>query len=196
MVITISREYGAYGHSVARALSEKLGIEYYDKDFVKITSNVSGYSEDDIRREGEDMSDGRKFINQFLGTNAYNSSYDAIFEAEREVVLDLAKKPCIIVGRCANITLREEGIPSFDIFLYADIAHRRERVKELGEYGKTDINRYIEKRDHWRKTYYRAYTGREMGDYRDYTISLDIGVLGKDRCVELLYDLLKDRVAD
>ena len=117
MIITISREYGAGGRTVARGLAQELGIEYYDIDFVRMTAKLSGYSEDDIRREGEDMSGGRKFINQFLSTNAYNSSYDAIFEAQREVILDLAKKPCIIVGRCSNMILREEGIDSFDIFL-------------------------------------------------------------------------------
>ena len=37
MVITISREYGAYGRSVAKALSQKLGIEFYDVDFIRMT---------------------------------------------------------------------------------------------------------------------------------------------------------------
>lgn len=32
-VITISREFGAGGHSIARVVSERLGIPYYDRDF-------------------------------------------------------------------------------------------------------------------------------------------------------------------
>lgn len=194
MVITISREYGAYGRSVAKALSSRLGIEYYDVDFVRMTAKVSGYSEEDVSREGEDMSEGRRFVNHFLSTQAYNSSYDAIFQAQREVILDLAKKPCIIVGRCSNYILREEGLPSFDIFLYADIKDRKARAEELKEYGKMDVEKYIEKRDHWRKTYYRAYTGREMGEYKDYDISLNIGKIGVDNCIDLLTNLLKDRI--
>ncbi len=194
MVITISREYGAYGRSVAKALSSRLGIEYYDVDFVRMTAKVSGYSEEDVSREGEDMSEGRRFVNHFLSTQAYNSSYDAIFQAQREVILDLAKKPCIIVGRCSNYILREEGLPSFDIFLYADIKDRKARAEELKEYGKMDVEKYIEKRDHWRKTYYRAYTGREMGEYKDYDISLNIGKIGVDNCINLLTNLLKNRI--
>ncbi len=194
MIITISREYGAGGRTVARGLSEKLGLEFYDIDFVRMTAKLSGYSEEDVKREGEDMSDGRKFINQFLSTNIYNSSYDAIFEAQREVILDLAKKPGIIVGRCSNIILREEGIPSFSVFLYADIEHRRKRALELNENGKTDIDKYIEKRDRWRNTYYHAYTGHEMGDARDYNICLDTGSIGVQRCIDILADLLADKV--
>jgi cytidylate kinase len=194
MIITISREYGAGGRTVARGLAQELGIEYYDIDFVRMTAKLSGYSEDDIRREGEDMSGGRKFINQFLSTNAYNSSYDAIFEAQREVILDLAKKPCIIVGRCSNMILREEGIDSFDIFLYADLEHRRKRALELNENGKMDIDKYIARRDRLRNTYYHAYTGHLMGDARDYNICLDTGKIGMDECVVILAQLLKDKV--
>ena len=36
-VITIGREYCAYGRTIAGMLSERLGIPYYDKDFVKKT---------------------------------------------------------------------------------------------------------------------------------------------------------------
>ena len=68
MVITISREYGAYGRSVAKALSRKLGIEYYDVDFVRLTAQISGYSEDEVRREGEDLRNGEKFFNSFSDT--------------------------------------------------------------------------------------------------------------------------------
>ena len=57
-----------------------------------------------------------------------------------------------------------------------------------------EIDKYIEKRDHLRKTYYRAYTGHEMGDYKDYDISLDIGRLGVDTCIDLLTNLLKDKI--
>ena len=133
-------------------------------------------------------------INQFLSTNAYNSSYDAIFEAQREVILDLAKKPCIIVGRCSNMILREEGIDSFDIFLYADLEHRRKRALELNENGKMDIDKYIARRDRLRNTYYHAYTGHLMGDARDYNICLDTGKIGMNECIVILAQLLKDKV--
>ncbi len=194
MIVTISRQYGAGGRTVARGLAEKLGIEFYDIDFVRMTAKLSGYSEEDVRREGEDMSSGMHFINHFLSTNAYNSSYDAIFEAQREVILDLAKKPCIIVGRCSNMILKQAGIESFDIFLYADKEHRKKRALELGENGKTDIDKYIEKRDRLRNTYYHAYTGHEMGNSMDYNICMDTGAIGMDKCTEILAEILKDKI--
>ena len=192
-VITISREYGAGGRTVAKALAEHLGIEYYDVDFVRLTAKASGFSEEDIRREGEDMSQGAKLINDFLSfTATTTSSYDSIYQAQREVVLKLAKSPCIIVGRCSNIILREEGIPSFDVFLYADKAHRIKRALELAENGKEDIEKYLEKRDQWRQNYYKEYTKHQMGECRDYTICLDTGSIGTQRCVGILKQLLDE----
>lgn len=192
MVITISREYGAYGRSVAMALSQKLGIEFYDVDFIRMTAEKSGYSEEDVTREGESLSQGSKFINSFLSTSAYNSSYDEIFLAQKEVILELAKKPCIMVGRCSNIILREAGVKSFDIFLHADRAFRRAHALELNEYGKMDVDRYIDRCDHWRKTYYRAYTGHDMGDYHDYDLTIDVGKIGPEKVVELVVGLVGD----
>ncbi len=191
-VITISREYGAGGRSVARLLSEKLGVEFYDIDFVKLTSRISGYSEEDILREGEDLSGGSSIINRFFSTTASYNSYDAIYQAQRLAVLELAKKPCIIVGRCSNIILRDEGIPSFDVFLYADKAHRLKRAAELNENGSMDLERYLERRDRNRRNYYKTYTLHEIGDYKDYHICLDTGRIGYEACAQILADIITE----
>ena len=54
-VITINRQYAAYGRTIAAKVSEKLGIPYYDKDFVKKTVAESGYDLDAILKDGEDI---------------------------------------------------------------------------------------------------------------------------------------------
>ena len=44
-VITISRKYGSLGRDMGVALSEIYGIEYYDKDLIKIASEETGIHE-------------------------------------------------------------------------------------------------------------------------------------------------------
>lgn len=191
-VITISRQYGAGGHSVAKGLSERLGLKYYDYDFVRLTAKVSGYSEDEVKREGEDLGSGTKFLNSFFTTAAFSNPYHEIFQAEKAVILGLAEHPCILVGRCSNMILRDAGIPSFDIFLSADRAFRLKRAAELGDNGSADLDKYVEKRDHWRDTYYRAYTGHELGKAEDYHLCLDVSRFGVDRCVELIAHMAEE----
>ena len=191
MVITISRIYGAGGHSVAEALSKRLGLEYYDKDFVKLTAQASGYSEEQVLKSGENMSSGARWMNDFLDNmSSYTSAYDRIFEVQRDVLMDLAKKDCIIVGRCANIILRNAGVETFDVFLFANREHQLKRTKELNEYGNMDPEKYMDRRNHLRQVYYKAYTGHEMGDYRDYNLCIDTGVTGIEKTADIIAQIL------
>ena len=40
IVITIARQYGSGGRTVGKMLSEKLGIHFYDKELMKLASEV------------------------------------------------------------------------------------------------------------------------------------------------------------
>lgn len=186
-IITISREYGAGGRSVARQLSERLGIPWYDKDFIKKTAAASGYTEEEIREEGEAVDLKTRWLTNLISPMSYESSTDAIYRAQKEVILDTARKEsCILIGRCANIILKEEDIPHLSVFLYADKDHRLERASQLHESGEMDLEKFIERRDSRRAAYYKIYTGHSFGDYHDYQLSLDTGAIGYEGCVDII----------
>ena len=124
-VISISREYAAYGRTIAKRVSGELGIPFYDRDVVKATAEKSGYTVEEVQEEGETISQGSRILNHILNNAmTYTSSHDEIFKAEAEVVLELAQKPCIIVGRCSEVILRAAGIHSMNIFLHASVEDR------------------------------------------------------------------------
>ncbi len=194
-IITISREYGAGGRSIAKAVSEQLDIPYYDKDFMKATAEQSGYALEDIEREGEELSHTSKFLDSILNNvTAYTSSHDAIFKAQVQTILNLAQSDCIIIGRCANLILRDAGIPSFDIFLHTDVEHQLARAKELTEGEQIDdLKKYVQNLVERRETYYKTYTNHDLGNYHDYDLILDTGVLGYQNCADLIVDLVKNQ---
>jgi len=186
-IITISREYYAGGRSVAKKLSEQLGIEWYDYDLAKMASKASGYSEEEVLSEGEEISWLENTIEKMLtGASFYTSSHDEINQAFREVLLELAKKPCIIVGRGANAVLSEAKIKSFDVFLYADISTRIKRTMEMRGMQEDAAKHFLEKHDALRSLYYNKYFGRTYGDAREYTMSLDTGSIDYDLCTEII----------
>ena len=190
-VITISREYGALGRTLAAKLSERLGIPYYDRDFVKKTAEESGYAVEDVEHEGEELSTSGRMLNKILNSAvSYSSSYDGIYKAQKKVVLQLAQNPCIIVGRCADHILREEGKDVFCVYLYASVKDRIDHVTELAENGTMSIEKYIEKRDKLRKTYYKQYTGHEMGNANNYNICFDTGRINAETCADIIIDIL------
>lgn len=191
-VITINRQYAAYGRTIADKVSERLGIPYYDKDFVKKTVAESGFDLDAIMQDGEDITSRMKWINDIMNiaVGSYPDYVKRIFAAEQDVILDLAKSPCIIVGRCANYVLQQAGIPSFDVFCYGDLEKRKAHAAELDEAQGKDLAKYIEMRDTHRNNFYKTFVGTDIDDCTMYTICLDTCTISPDDCADIIVRLV------
>ena len=47
-VVTLGRQFGSMGRSIARALSEELGVEYYDRDIVEQVTRELGITREEV----------------------------------------------------------------------------------------------------------------------------------------------------
>ncbi len=191
-IITLCREYGAGGHSVGLKVAEELGIEFYDKDIIRDSAAELGI--DPALLEAEEEAITRKdAILRSITPISYDQK-DAMYGAESSVILKLAAKgPCLILGRCADAVLRAAGVPSLDVFLFADEAHRAARVGELiGTRDEAVIHRTMKKTDQARHAYYHHYTGKTWGDLRNFHLALDSGVLGYAACVKLIVQAARE----
>ena len=188
-IITISREYGAGGHSIGQRVAKELGIEIYDKDIIRNTVRDSGLDSSVIENEEEEISRADA-IWRWITPAAYVDRREAIHEIERKVILMLALKgPCVILGRCADAILEEANVESLNVFIYADDIHRAARVGELiGSSNPSDIQRAMKRTDSARRTYYQNFTGKRWGEVKNYGLSLDSGLLGYDACVKIICD--------
>ena len=188
-IITISREYGAGGHSIGKRVAAELGIEFYDRDIIRDTVKESGLDAGIIEHEEEEIS-RTDAIWRMITPAAYTDRRETIHGIERKVILLLANKgPCVILGRCADAILEECNVDSLDVFIYADEIHRALRVGELlGTNNPNEIQKAMRKTDNARRNYYQQFTGKRWGDTRNYNLSLDSGLLGYDACVKLICD--------
>lgn len=188
-IITISREYGAGGHSIASRVANELGVELYDKDIIRDTVKNSGLDTQVVEREEEEISRADAFL-RMITPAAYVDRREAIHEIERKVILMLAAKgPCVLLGRCADAILDEANIDSLNVFIYANDLHRAARVGELiDSKSPSEIQKAMKRTDAARRNYYQQFTGRHWGDYHNYNLMLDSGMLGYDGCVRLICD--------
>ena len=188
-IITISREYGAGGHSIAREVARQLGIEIYDRDIIRNTARDSGLDMGVVEREEEEISRTDAFL-RMITPAAYVDRRETIHEIERKVILMLAAKgPCVLLGRCADAILNEANVDSLNVFIYADDLHRAHRVSELiDSRNPTEVQKVMKRTDAARRNYYQQFTGRHWGDFRYYNLMLDSGALGYDACVKLICD--------
>ena len=186
-IITISREYGAGGHSIGKRVAQELGIEIYDKDIIRNTVRDSGLDASTVEREEEEISRADA-IWRWITPAAYVDRREAIHEIERKVILMLAHKgPCVLLGRCADAILEEANVEALNVFIYADPIHRAARISELiGSTNPSDIQKAMKRTDSARHNYYQQFTGRRWGDALNYSLSLDSGLLGYDTCVKLI----------
>lgn len=193
-VITISREYGAGGHSIGRQVAEALGVPFYDKTIVNETARASGLDPELIRAEEEDVSKAGAILRSICSSSVhYYDTQDTIREVQKAVIRKIAMEgPCVILGRCADVILRDTEIETLNVFIHANEIHRAMRVGEmLGTNNATEIQRTLAKKDASRRNYYNRYTGDKWGQIRNYHLALDSGILGYETCVKLIVEAAK-----
>ena len=186
-IITISREFGAGGHSIGKRVAEELGIEFYDRDIIRNTVKESGLDAGVVEHEEEEIS-LPDAIWRMITPASYTDRRDTIHSIERKVILMLALKgPCVILGRCADTILEECNMESMNVFIYADDIHRAARISELiGTTNPSEIQKAMKRTDSARRNYYQSFTGKRWGDSRNFNLSIDSGLLGYDTSVRLI----------
>ena len=189
-IVTISREFGSGGRTIGRELAKKLGVPCYDQELLEKIAEESGFSKEYIKEQGEYAPRGKWFANAFAGreTNGL-SNQDQLWIIQRNLLLELAEKePCVIVGRCADYILKDEA-NCLNVFIYADMEKRAERIVNVYGEKEESPEKRLRDKDKRRAAYYQFYTDRQWGDAHNYDISLNSGILGIEKCVEILESL-------
>ncbi len=194
-VITISREFGSGGRTIAKMVADKLGFEYYDRELVSKIAKESGMAEDFIIEQGEYASSRHSLLFDLsigaASAGGGRSISDQLYVIQHNIIEDLAKKgSCVIVGRCADAILADRK-DCLHVFCHADRDFRAKHVVE--NYGETEVKveKRIKEKDDKRKVYYRHYTDREWGKASNYSITLNTGLIGLEQCADIIVGIVK-----
>ncbi len=205
-IITISREYGSGGHTIAKRLSELLKVPFYDQEIIDMAAKDSGLSAEFIQKTEQNISSG------WLYTLLLGASYagpgtparmdvnpqasatplaDQIFNAQRKVIIDFAKKgPCVIVGRCSDYILRhcDEINPDklLNIFIYAPLADKVKRAIEQKGLNPQTAEKEVKQIDKRRANHYNTFTERTWGNRSHYDLLINSSLVGVEKTAELI----------
>lgn len=189
-VIAISREFGSGGRTIGKEVAAKLGIPCYDSEIIEKISAETGFAKEYVEKYGE-YAVSNSLYNNALAGRTYDGKSDAdkLWLAQKEVITKLAEKsPCVIIGRCADYILRDTA-DCLSVFIHASDENRAERIVSVyGQREEAPAKRLHDK-DKKRKAFYELYTGTSWGEADNYTVCLDSGVLGTDKCVDIIKDL-------
>lgn len=197
-VVTISREFGSGGRTIGRMVAEKLGYAFYDQELIVKVAKQSGLAEQIVEKYDEYATHKNSLLYALAlsaGTGQFGgvSFVNKVQAAQSQIITELADNgKCVIVGRCADYVLRGRE-DCLHALIYADAQFRADRiVRVYGETAQKPEQRLRDK-DERRKLYYRSFTMREWGDMHNYHIALDSGVLGIERCAQILIDLIQEQ---
>ena len=196
LIITIGREYGSGGREIGKALAEKLGISFYDKQIISLAAEKSGLSPEFITNNEQRVRSG--FMQNLAASAAYQSGFfssqylplsETIFISQAQVIRDIAaKESAVIVGRCADYVLagRQNTI---NVFIHAPKEARVQRIMALYHLDEAAALKAIATSDKERGNHYFRYTDLKWGKAQNYDISINSALMGIEKTAEMLISL-------
>ena len=190
-IITINRMYGSGGRLLGKALAEKLGIGFYDKELIRLASEKNQIPYKELEKVDEKKaSQWRLPVKEQMQMEPqyhFHPMNDVLFETQSQVIQELAQKEdCIIVGRCANYVL---GDKCFSLFVYAPFEYRVQSIMErLGREEKS-ARALVKKMDKTRRSYYEFFTDEKWKDLSNYQMCIDSSRFDQEFLLKLLADV-------
>lgn len=195
-VIVVGRQFGSGGRQIARAIADKLGYNYYDREILSECAARLGFSPDLFTvRDEKRPSALRSLLHFGYGvSDIYNTSSvssEGIYKAQSEVIRSLASEGnCVFVGRTADYVLRDN--PNLvSIFLHAPLEHRAKFIISRGDAAdEREASELARRMDRNRENYYNYFTGRNWGHASNYHLSVDSSRWDTDMILSALRPLL------
>lgn len=199
-IITISRQYGSGGREIGRKLAERFGIPFYDNELITRAAKESGFAEAAFEN-AERKASNSLLYSIAMGMNAYGnqdmgyahlSLDDQIYIVQSNIIRKIAKEgPCVIVGRCADYILREKE-DVVNIFIWANMAFRKERAIRLYQLKEDKAEEEIIKIDKSRANYYNYHASEKWGRTENYHLAIRSDYVGIDRTVNCIVSYLEN----
>ena len=184
-VVTISRQFGSMGRSIAQALARQLDIDFYDRDIVEETARRMGLLVSVIS-DTEETSQSVYFRRLYPLVMSVRSIRDVSFLGQKNSIRDLAaRSSCIVVGRCGGSILAD--LPNrLGVYVYAPYSRRLLNCTQKLGMDEATARRMIREVDRARELYHRRYCPEVKDVFTDHDLMLDSSRFGVEGSARLL----------
>ena len=202
-VVNIGRQLGSGGREIGEKLAARLGIDFYDKELIKLASEESGLCREFFERADEKTSQGiigglfaMRF--PFISDGAIPAtnclSNDALFKVQSDVIRKLAaERSCLFVGRCADYILRDYP-RCVNVFISSSDEERIKRLCRLHAVSEHAAEEMMTKADKKRSEYYNYYSYKTWGAAASYHLCIDSSILGIDVTVDFVEQFVRKKL--
>lgn len=191
-IIAICREHGSGGREIGVRLAERLSYPLFDKEIISSAVQRSRINQELFEKYDERALSSPMYA-MVMGTSTTPEAQPLSMRIQRayaETIHELAKEPCIIIGRSADYLLRDcEDLITF--FISADREARIDRLAERHQVSKEEADKMIAKFDKGRAGYYRSMTGNTWGMAANYDFCLRSSRYGIEKTVEIMEQIIR-----
>jgi len=201
MLITISREYGAGGSSVARTIAERLGWKLVDNQIVEEIARRTGMTTAEAQ---ERVERSPTFVERLIRALAASNpelltpasvqppdAADAqLKQITEQVVAESASNHAVLVGRAASAVIgrREDAL---HIKLVGSVEYRRGVIAERLGVSLEEAARKVRDVDAHRAEYHRKWYARDWFDAHNYHLVINVGWVGLEGAAEIVVGMVK-----
>jgi cytidylate kinase len=182
--ITVSRQMGSGGHTLAVRLAESLDFEFIDRQIIDfITHNTGAQAKlidslDERTRSGVDL-----WVEGILG-GRYVDRSEYTHWLIKSITAMAEHGDAVILGRAANVILAERG--GLHVRVVAPKEHRIENLVTHDGITAAEAERRIDESDEQRMTLYRQDFGADIDDPLGYHLVLNMGRMTMDEALEVV----------
>lgn len=189
--IVIDREYGSGGREIAKILSQKLGIGFYDGNMLEMAGKQYGIDIGTMKNYDEKgtgilLHDIALFSDAFNASDGHEKPF-LVHDALSRLIQKLAaEKPCIFLGRCADQILKDK-VPVLHIFVYASrMEDKIKRCVSVDGIAKEKAPSYIRQKDTQRKNYHKMFCDYKRESMSSYDLCINTSAIGYEAAADAI----------
>jgi len=201
-IVAISRQFGSGGAWIGRAVAQQLGFQYADREILAAAARQLKVEAADLEPMEERIASIWERIGTLFALGAPDTPFipptlssvteSRLFAVEQEVIRSIAAHGnAVIVGRGAAHILGASS-EVLRVFLHAPLQDRI--TLAMAEYGFTDrkeAETIVRRSDAARANFIRTMLKKSWCDASLYDVTLDTTVVGLERCVEIVVELVR-----
>ena len=189
IIISISREYGSEGRTIAEQIVKDMGLLFYDRNMLDEIAKEKGF--DPAAFAGVDEKPRNKLLSRRVKGYS-NATEDNLAQMQFEL---LRKKTAsgesfVVLGRCSETILKEyDSLVS--IFVTGNKDRKLKHVMEKFSLSETAAAAKIAKHDAYRRRYHNHYSDFKWGDSRNYDVCINSSRIGVEGTAKLLEEFVE-----
>ena len=192
LIISVSREFGSGGHTIAEQLAERFGLSLYDHNLLDKITNEKNL---DLKKLKQYDERPRNPLLSRTVRGYSNSPEENIAKMQFEYLQEKAEQgdSFVVVGRCSESVLKEYD-SLIAIFILANMDFRIQRTMIKDGLSQRDAEVLVKRRTRERKAYHNRYCTMKWGDSRNYDITMDSSKLDIEGTADVLENYIRARI--